>query len=52
MVDRARPSKLLIGKLEGLERGDIQRLMVFMPPGSAKSTYGSVLLPAWYLSRN
>jgi hypothetical protein len=26
--------------------------MVFMPPGSAKSTYGSVLLPAWYLSRN
>lgn len=26
--------------------------MVFMPPGSAKSTYGSVLFPAWYLGRN
>lgn len=23
--------------------------MVFMPPGSAKSTYGSTLFPAWYL---
>jgi predicted phage terminase large subunit-like protein len=23
--------------------------MVFMPPGSAKSTYGSILFPAWYL---
>lgn len=26
--------------------------MVFMPPGSAKSTYGSVLFPPWYLGRN
>lgn len=26
--------------------------MVFMPPGSAKSTYGSVLFPSWYLGRN
>jgi predicted phage terminase large subunit-like protein len=44
--------RLLISELEALERGDIQRLMVFMPPGSAKSTYGSVLLPAWYLARH
>lgn len=44
--------KLLIEKLEAVERGEIKRLMVFMPPGSAKSTYGSVLFPSWYLGRN
>lgn len=27
------------------------RLMVFMPPGSAKSTYGSVIAPAWAMGR-
>lgn len=26
--------------------------MLFMPPGSAKSTYGSALFPPWYLSQN
>jgi hypothetical protein len=25
--------------------------MVFMPPGSAKSTYASVAFPAWFLGR-
>lgn len=48
----ARHHKLLLEKLEAVERGDIKRLMVFMPPGSAKSTYGSVLFPSWYLGRN
>lgn len=28
------------------------RLMIFMPPGSAKSTYGSVVLPSWIAGRN
>ena len=60
--------RLLIEGLEALERRAVlpgsflargapkgvafKRLMVFMPPGSAKSTYGSVLFPAWYLGRN
>lgn len=44
--------KLLIGRLEALERGEISRLMVCMPPGSAKSTYASVEFPAWFLGRN
>lgn len=48
----ARHHKLLIEKLEAVERGECKRLMVFMPPGSAKSTYASVLFPAWYLGRN
>ena len=29
--------------------GQIRRLMVFMPPGSAKSTYTSVVFPTWYM---
>lgn len=28
------------------------RLMIFMPPGSAKSTYGSVVSPCYYLGKN
>ena len=27
------------------------RLMVFMPPGSAKSTYASLVFPPWWLAR-
>ena len=43
--------RLLIEKLEAVERGDITRLMVFMPPGSAKSTYASVIFPVWFMGR-
>ena len=39
--------RLLIEELEKVVRGETRRLMVNMPPGSAKSTYGSVLFPAW-----
>ena len=48
----ARHHRHLISKLEAVERGEIRRLMVFMPPGSAKSTYASVVFPSWYLGRN
>jgi predicted phage terminase large subunit-like protein len=44
--------KLLISKLEAVARGEIDRLMVFMPPGSAKSTYTSVLFPPYLLARD
>lgn len=44
--------KLLISELEKVERGDTSNLMVCMPPGSAKSTYGSVEFPPWYMGRN
>jgi predicted phage terminase large subunit-like protein len=43
--------QLLIDELEAVERGDTPRLAVFMPPGSAKSTYASVLFPAWLMQR-
>lgn len=42
----------LISELEAVSRGDIDRLMVLMPPGSAKSTYVSILFPAWFLARH
>jgi predicted phage terminase large subunit-like protein len=44
--------RLLIDKLEAVERGELERLMVWMPPGSAKSTYTSVLFPPWFMGRN
>lgn len=48
----ARHHRLLIEKLEAVARGDIRRLAVFMPPGSAKSTYTSILFPPWLLAQN
>lgn len=41
--------RVLLEKLQDVIDGTLHRLMVFMPPGSAKSTYCSVLLPAYYL---
>lgn len=43
--------KLLCEKLQAVEAGTIPRIMIFMPPGSAKSTYGSKLFPAWFIGR-
>lgn len=48
----ARHHKLIISELESLERGDIDVLFLFLPPGSAKSTFASVLFPAWFIGRN
>lgn len=42
----------LIEKLEQVLDGKIKKLMISMPPGSAKSTYTTMLLPGYYLSRN
>jgi predicted phage terminase large subunit-like protein len=44
--------RLIIDHLERVERGEIKRLMIFMPPGSAKTTYASVLFPSWYFGRH
>lgn len=39
-------------KLEAVERGDLLRLMIFMPPRHGKSELASRRFPAWYLGRN
>jgi predicted phage terminase large subunit-like protein len=51
LVDQAPAAhhRLLISELEAVDRGDNDRLMVFMPPGHAKTFYSSILFPAWFL---
>lgn len=44
--------KLIASKLEALERRDIRRLMIFMPPRHGKSTLANELFPSWYMGRN
>ena len=41
--------RLLLEKLEAVSTTPHGRMMVFMPPGSAKSTYASVVFPSKYL---
>lgn len=43
--------RLIIRELEAVARGDTKRLALFLPPGSAKSTYASDLFPAWWLAQ-
>ncbi len=41
----------MIEKLAATVDGRCDRLMLLMPPGSAKSTYASLLFPSWFLAR-
>lgn len=41
---------LLLGSLQEIADGTLKNLMVIMPPGSAKSTYCSVVFPAWLMA--
>lgn len=38
--------------LEAVERGEIRRLILSMPPRHGKSQLASIFFPAWYLGRN
>lgn len=50
--DPAKHHVLLLEKyLQRVLDGTLDRLMVFMPPGCAKSTYCSVIMPSLYLGR-
>lgn len=42
----------IIAALEAVADGRTQRLLLLLPPGSAKSTYASELFPAWWLMRH
>jgi len=46
-VQLAAHHELLLDKVEECLRKYMGRLMVFMPPGSAKSTYAGVVAPPW-----
>jgi predicted phage terminase large subunit-like protein len=43
--------RLLCDSLDKVFNGEIKRLMVLMPPGSAKSTYATVRFPAYVMGR-
>jgi predicted phage terminase large subunit-like protein len=49
-VSRETPESSGGSLVRGVRSGG--RLMVFMPPGSAKSTYCSVLFPAWFIGQD
>lgn len=48
-VKLAAHHKLVLNAMDRCSKRDTGRLMIFMPPGSAKSTYASVVFPADYL---
>lgn len=47
-----RHQRLLCDHLQAVERGDIKRLIVSMPPRHGKTLAMSQYFPAWYLGRN
>ncbi len=50
--DAADHHLLIIDALEKVERGEIKRLQINMPPRRGKSELATVRFPAWYLGRN
>jgi hypothetical protein len=45
----ARHHRILLDKLERLTKGEFDRLLICMPPGHGKSSYTSLVFPAWYM---
>lgn len=44
--------QLICEKLEAVNRGEVKRLMIFMPPRHGKSMLASEFFPAWFLGQN
>ena len=42
----------IASQLMRVERGEVKRLMIFVPPRHGKSELGSIKFPAWYLGRH
>ncbi len=49
--ERAGHHERITARLEAVERGEIDRLMIFMPPRHGKSELASKRFPAWCLGR-
>jgi hypothetical protein len=47
----AKHHRLIISEIEAFLGSEDEVLLLFAPPGSAKSTYVSQLFPPWYLAR-
>lgn len=50
-VTPAEHHELINRTLMDVDAGLKRRVMIFMPPGSAKSTYGTVTFPTWFMGR-
>jgi|HubBroStandDraft_6_1064221.scaffolds.fasta_scaffold00012_123 predicted phage terminase large subunit-like protein len=50
--EQTRHTRVLCDHLEAVERGEIDRLVVMMPPRHGKTMHVSQALPAWALGRN
>lgn len=50
--ERASHHERIADRLEAVERGEVDRLMIFMPPRHGKSELASKRFPAWCLGRN
>lgn len=50
--ERVRHTRVLCEHLEAVEAGEIDRLIVMMPPRHGKTMHVSQALPAWTLGRN
>jgi hypothetical protein len=44
--------ELVVDRLESVERGEIKRLMISLPPRHGKSFLALQIFPAWYLGRH
>ena len=44
--------RFLLESLDLITEGEVKRLLVLMPPGSAKSTYTSVIFPIWWFMQH
>jgi hypothetical protein len=51
-LELAAHQELIVDALERVERGEITRLMISIPPRHGKSLWASLLFPSWYLGRN
>ena len=52
LYEAAPHHQIIAEKLEAVERGEIKRLIICMPPRHGKSELASRRFPAWYLGRN
>lgn len=48
----ARHHRLIADALQRVERGELKRLMIFMPPRHGKSMLASEFFPAWYMGKH
>src|SRR6188472_3172113 len=49
---RAQHLRMIAGVLERVERGELKRVIISVPPRHWKSSLASEKFPAWYLGRN